>query len=75
MIARPYRHMADINVTTAVGPLHPQKVRLAINSARRKADRLSQKRTIIGAFIALGEAYDITDGLKPYVSAVSENTG
>ena len=64
--------LVDIKVTTAVGPLHPEKVRLAINTARRKADRLSQKGTIIGAFIALGNAYVVTEGLKPYVTQVAE---
>ena len=71
----PQSDLADIKVTTAVGPLHPEKLGLAINSARRKADRLCQKSTIIGAFIVLGNAYDVTEGLKPYVSAVCENSG
>jgi hypothetical protein len=53
-------------VTTEVGPLSPEKIPAAIDSAREKADDLSQKGIIVGAFIALGSVYTMTDGMKRY---------
>jgi ApbE superfamily uncharacterized protein (UPF0280 family) len=62
----PNSDLTGIYVTTEVGPLSSEKVLAAINSARQKADDLFQKDLIIGAFIALGSVYTITDGLKSY---------
>jgi ApbE superfamily uncharacterized protein (UPF0280 family) len=71
----PNSDLGGINVTTAVGRLSAEKIRLAIHAARKKADRLSRKNAIIGAFIALGNVFVITDGLQPYVAAVGGNAG
>jgi hypothetical protein len=46
--------------------LSPEKIPAAIDSAREKADDLSQKGIIVGAFIALGSVYTMTDGMKRY---------
>jgi hypothetical protein len=47
-----------------VGPLSSEKILTAINSARQKAEDLSQKGIVVGAFIALGSVYTMTDGMK-----------
>jgi ApbE superfamily uncharacterized protein (UPF0280 family) len=63
--------LAGLSVTTEVGDLLPEKVLMAIASARQKAERLSQRKIIIGAFIALQNVFAISDGLKPYIAPVS----
>ena len=62
----PTSDLKDIPVTTEVGALSSEKILAAINSARQKADGLSQKGIIVGAFIALADVYTITDGMKRY---------
>jgi hypothetical protein len=62
----PNSDLTGIYVTTEVGPLSSEKIRSAINGAREKADDLSQKGIIVGAFIALGSVYTMTDGMKRY---------
>jgi hypothetical protein len=62
----PNSDLADIHVTSEVKPLSKESIRKAVGNARCKADNLFQKDLIIGAFIALGSVYTITDGLKSY---------
>jgi ApbE superfamily uncharacterized protein (UPF0280 family) len=62
----PNSDLAGINVTTEVAPLSAESIRMAVGNARHKAENLFQKGLIIGAFIALGSVYSMTDGLKSY---------
>jgi len=57
-------------VTTKIGELRPAKVLKAIETARQKAERLSQRKIIFGAFIALQNMFAMSDGLKPYIFPV-----
>ena len=66
----PNSDLADAMVTTEIGSLNRDTVKLAIDAARRKTARLSQNEAIVGAFVAQGDAIVITKGLQPYVSAV-----
>ncbi len=68
----PNTDLAGLAVTSKVGELLPEKILEAIESARRKAELLSQRKIIRGAFIALQNMFAISDGLKPYISPVSE---
>ncbi|MBT8364062.1 MAG: FAD:protein FMN transferase [Deltaproteobacteria bacterium] len=63
----PNSDLAGINITTKVGPLNSEKIGLTINNAKQKAEYLSQKDIIIGAFIALGSIYTITDDMQAYI--------
>jgi ApbE superfamily uncharacterized protein (UPF0280 family) len=69
----PTSDLKDIPATTEVGPLSSEKILTAINSARKKADNLAQKGFIVGAFIALGGVYTMTDGIKRYIQAVQNS--
>ncbi len=69
----PASDLKSIPVTIEVGLLSSGKIRTAINSARQKAEDLSQKGIIMGAFIALGSVYTMTDGMKRYVRPVPES--
>ncbi|MCP4628367.1 MAG: UPF0280 family protein [bacterium] len=71
----PNTDLAGLSVTTKVGELLPEKVLIAIESARQKAELLSQREIILGAFIALQNVFAISDGLKQYISPVSEVGG
>ena len=71
----PNSDLAGTLVTTEVGPLSSEKKLTAIKSAQKKAEYLLQKGVIIGAFIALGNQFVITDGMQPYISEVSETAG
>jgi hypothetical protein len=62
----PNSDLAGINVTTEVAPLSAESIRMAVGNARHKAENLFQKGLIIGAFIAIGSVYTMTDGLKSY---------
>jgi ApbE superfamily uncharacterized protein (UPF0280 family) len=66
----PCSDLADIKVTTEVGPLSMEKIRLAVGNARRKAIYLFQEDLIDGAFIALGSVYTVTDRLQDYTLPV-----
>jgi len=66
----PTSDLKDMLVTTEVGPLSSEKILAAINSARRKADDLSQKGIIDGAFIALGSVYKMAGGMQRYAMPV-----
>ena len=68
----PNTDLAGLPVTAKVGELPSDKIFQAIESARQKAERLSQRKIIRGAFIALQNVFAISDGLKPYISPVSE---
>ena len=70
----PASDLKGIPVTTEVGPLSSEKILTAISSARQKADDLSQKGIIVGAFIALGSVFTMTDGMKRYAMPVPHNT-
>jgi ApbE superfamily uncharacterized protein (UPF0280 family) len=63
----PNTDLAGLSVTTEVGELLPGKVLKAIESARQKTELLSQRKIILGAFIALQNVFVISDGLKPYI--------
>ena len=69
----PTSDLKDISVTTAVGPLSSEKILAAINSARQKADDLSRKGIIDGAFIAVGSVYKMTGGMKKYAMPVKNS--
>jgi ApbE superfamily uncharacterized protein (UPF0280 family) len=71
----PNTDLAGLAVTAKVGELLPEKVLTAIESARQKAEMLWQQKIIRGAFIALQNVVAISDGLKPYISPVSEDRG
>jgi hypothetical protein len=71
----PNSDLAGIHVTIQVAPLSSAKIRSATDNARHKADDLSQKGVISGAFIALENAIVITDGMQPYVSPAGETVG
>jgi ApbE superfamily uncharacterized protein (UPF0280 family) len=62
-------------ITTEVGPLSMERKLQAIVSAYKKAEHLVQKKTIIGAFIALENQFAVTDSMQPYISKVSESAG
>jgi len=66
----PTSDLKDMPVTTKVGSLSSAKILVATNSARQKADDLSQKGIIIGAFIALENVIVISEGMRPYISPV-----
>jgi ApbE superfamily uncharacterized protein (UPF0280 family) len=68
----PHTDLAGLSVTAEVGELLPEKILKAIESARQKAELLSQRKIISGAFIALQNVFAISVGLKPYISSVSE---
>jgi hypothetical protein len=71
----PNTDLAGLAVTAKVGELLPEKVLMALESARQKAEMLSQQKIIHGAFIALQNVFAISDGLNPYISPVSEAGG
>jgi hypothetical protein len=66
----PNTDLTGIYVTTEVGPLSSEKILAAINSARQKADDLSKKGIIVGAFIAIDNVIVVSEGMRPYVSPV-----
>jgi len=66
----PTSDLKDIPVTIEVGPLSAEKILAATDSARQKADDLSQKSIIDGAFIALGSVYKMTGAMKRYAMPV-----
>ena len=66
----PASDLKDIPVTTEVGPLSSDKISIALDAAQRKAEYLSQKGVIIGAFITLDSVNVISEGMRPYVSPV-----
>jgi hypothetical protein len=68
----PNTDLAGLLVTTEVGELLPEKILKAIENARQKAELLSQRKIILGAYIALQNMFAISDGLKSYISPVSE---
>ena len=66
----PNSDLAGIHVTAEVGPLSPDKISIALNTALRKAEYLSQKDVIIGALITLDNVIVISKGMRPYVLPV-----
>jgi ApbE superfamily uncharacterized protein (UPF0280 family) len=71
----PKTDLAGLPVTAEVGELLPEKVIMAIESARQKAALLAQRKIIYGAFVALQNVFAISDGLKPYISPVGDAGG
>jgi ApbE superfamily uncharacterized protein (UPF0280 family) len=57
-------------ITTEIGPLNSEKIGIAIKNAKQKAEYLSHRGIIIGAFIALGGVYSITEDMREYISSV-----
>ena len=66
----PTSDLKDIPVTTEVGPLSSEKISIALDSARLKAEYLSRKGVIMGAFITLESVIIISEGMRPYISLV-----
>jgi hypothetical protein len=69
----PHSDLAGIHVTTEVKPLSSESIRIAVGNARDKAENLFQKGLIIGAFIALGGACTMTDGMKRFAMPVQNS--
>jgi hypothetical protein len=67
--------LAGTLITADVGRLDPEKTSRAMESALEKAEYLSRSKTVIGAFVALEGQFAYTDGLKPYIFAVSGTAG
>jgi len=63
----PNSDLAGIYVTAEVGPLSSGKISIALSTARRKAEYLSQKDVIMGALIALDKVIVISKGMRSYV--------
>jgi ApbE superfamily uncharacterized protein (UPF0280 family) len=66
----PNSDLTGIHVTTGVRPLSPESIRIAVGNARHKAENLSQKGIIVGAFIAIDNVIVVSEGMRPYVSPV-----
>lgn len=66
----PNSDLAGIHVTAEVGPLSSESICAALGNARHKAEYIVSADLIVGAFIALGSVYAITDGMKSYIRPV-----
>jgi hypothetical protein len=66
----PGTDLLGLCVTTEVGSLIPEKALIALDAGRRKAEYLAQKDIIVGAFIAIENSNMISEGMRPYISAV-----
>ena len=66
----PNSDIAGMHVTIEVRPLSSDKISIALNAARRKAEYLSQKDVIVGALITLDNVIVISKGMRPYVLPV-----
>ena len=66
----PNSDLAGMHVTTEVRPLSSDKISIALNTARRKAEYFSQKNVIVGALITLDNVIVISKGMRPYVLPV-----
>ncbi len=51
-------------VTVEVGPLSEEKKTIALQRAMQKADNLSQKGLILGAYVAVGGSFAMTDFIR-----------
>jgi ApbE superfamily uncharacterized protein (UPF0280 family) len=69
----PDSDLAGTLITTEVGLLSSEKILAAIDNARQKADDLSQKGVIVGAFIALAGVYKMTNRMKRYAMPVNNS--
>ncbi len=67
----PHTDLIGMRITNKVGPLSPTSIRKAIDPAMQKAELLTKKKIIRGAFIALGGIYTVTEGMKPYLIATN----
>ncbi|MGD8291751.1 MAG: hypothetical protein PVF37_08590 [Desulfobacterales bacterium] len=66
----PGTDLLGLCVTTEVGSLIPEKALIALDAGRRKAEYLAKKDIIVGAFIAIENSNMISEGMRPYISAV-----
>ncbi|RTZ98397.1 MAG: UPF0280 family protein [Deltaproteobacteria bacterium] len=66
----PGTDIPDIDVTVDIGPLDPQKKEAALARALIKADTLVQRKTIIGALMAIDAQVVTTPGLGRFISPV-----
>lgn len=66
----PNTDLGGIEVTTHVGPLSPEKISLAIDHARQRAESFIRKGLIVGALIALKDRYALTDGMRNFTVPV-----
>ena len=71
----PNTDLANLLVTAEVRSLSANKILKAITAAQQKAEYLSQKDVIFGAFIALEGQSVITGGMRPYISEVRKTDG
>ena len=67
----PHTDLTGMRITKKVGPLSMTSIRKAIDPARQKAEFLTKKKIIKGAFISLGDVYTVTEGMKPYLIAAN----
>ena len=67
--------LAGTYVTVESAPLGPEKTSMAIENARKKAENLTQKKAIIGAFIALERQFVFTDGMQPFIYGTNKAAG
>jgi hypothetical protein len=66
----PNSDLAGLHITTEVGPLSSESICTALGNARHKAEHCFHRDLIVGAFIALGSVYAITEGMKSYIRPV-----
>jgi ApbE superfamily uncharacterized protein (UPF0280 family) len=66
----PNTDLTGTATTTGVGSLSSEKVSIALEAARWKAEDLSRKGVFWGAFIAFENVCIISKGLRPYISPV-----
>jgi ApbE superfamily uncharacterized protein (UPF0280 family) len=67
----PNSDLVGVLVTKSIGPISSAKRAMAVDRARGKANNLSRRGIIMGAFIAVDSIFAITDGMGPYISSTS----
>ncbi len=64
----PDTDLTGIKVTVKMNSLSREKILSAVDKAFKKADYLSQKKIIIGAFIALEDVFAMTKSMEEFVT-------
>ena len=67
----PNTDLTGTAATGGVGSLSSEKISIALDTARWKAEYLSRKGVFWGAFIAFENVSTISNGLRPYISPVN----
>jgi len=70
----PNTDLTGIATTVEVGFLSSEKISIALDAARWKAEYLSRRGVFWGAFIAFENVNIISKGLRPYISPVNYHT-